>query len=55
MMKIGIYVDAANILMNGGFNMRYDMLREYCIADKAIPIRLNTYIAYDEEKSKKEC
>ncbi|MFK7972661.1 MAG: NYN domain-containing protein [Bacteroidia bacterium] len=53
MIKIGIYVDAANILMNGGFNMRYDQLRAYCTADKGIPIRLNTYLAYDEEKAKK--
>lgn len=39
--------------MNGGFNMRYDMLRAYAIADKAIPIRLNTYLAYDEDKAQK--
>lgn len=53
MIKIGIYVDAANILMNGGFNMRYDMLKAYCTEGHAIPIRLNTYLAFDEEKSKK--
>ena len=48
-MKIGVYVDAANINRNGGYNMKYDILKAYC-AQGGTPIRLNTYLTYDKER-----
>ncbi|GAB4418268.1 MAG: hypothetical protein OHK0039_29510 [Bacteroidia bacterium] len=48
-MKIGVYVDAANINRNGGYNMKYDILKAYC-AQFGTPIRLNTYLSFDKER-----
>lgn len=50
-MKIGVYVDGANIALNGGYQMRYDILKKFCARDGDV-IRLNTYMFYDEERSK---
>ena len=50
--KIGIYVDAVNIARNGGFGMRFDILRDFACRDGGEPVRLNAYVAHDEEKSK---
>ncbi|MEX2380871.1 MAG: NYN domain-containing protein [Opitutales bacterium] len=51
-LNIGIYVDEANISRNGGYGMRYEVLREFACHDSAEAIRLNTYIPYDEERAK---
>lgn len=51
MRKIGIYVDASNIGMNGGHGMRYDILRELACRAGGDPQRLNAYVAYDEERA----
>jgi len=51
---VGIYVDVANIAMNGGYGMRYDVLREYACHDAAEAVRLNAYVAYDVERSKED-
>ncbi len=52
-MKIGIYVDASNISMSGGYAMRYDILKEYCL-DNITPSRMITYLAYDKERAKED-
>ncbi|KPA15291.1 hypothetical protein MHK_004515 [Candidatus Magnetomorum sp. HK-1] len=49
---VGLYVDVANIAMNGGYGMRYDVLREYSCHDSADAIRLNAYVAFDVERSR---
>lgn len=49
--KVGVYVDGENIRRNGGFRMRYDVLREFAIRDGAEPLRLNTYLAYDPKRA----
>ncbi|MDX1604806.1 MAG: NYN domain-containing protein [Candidatus Competibacterales bacterium] len=49
--NIGVYVDAANISRNGGGRMQYDVLREFACRDHAEPLRLNVYLAYDEERA----
>ncbi len=49
--KVGVYVDAENINRNGGYGMRYDILREFACRDGAQPVRLNTYVAFDREKA----
>lgn len=52
-MKIGIYVDASNISLSGGYAMRYDGLKDYCLGEKE-PIRMVTYLAFDKERSKED-
>ena len=49
--KVGVYVDGENIRRNGGFRMRYDVLREFATRDGAEPLRLNTYLAYDLKRA----
>jgi uncharacterized LabA/DUF88 family protein len=49
--KVGVYVDVANLTRNGGYGMRYDVLREFACRGSAEPIRLNTYVTFDEERA----
>lgn len=49
--KLGIYVDGANLARNGGFGMRYDVLREFAGRDGAEAIRLNVYVTFDAERA----
>lgn len=49
-MKIGIYVDAVNINRNGGYSMKYDILKEYCGREGEV-LRQNTYVTYDRERA----
>ena len=46
--KVGVYVDVANIAQNGGYGMQYDVLREFACRNDGIAMRLNAYVAYDE-------
>jgi uncharacterized LabA/DUF88 family protein len=48
--KIGIFVDAVNVTMNGGFGLRYDILRKFAGRDGSIPSRMNVYLAYDQQR-----
>ncbi len=50
--KVGIYVDAVNVTMNGGYGLRYDILRKFACRDGGTPSRLNVYLSYDEERLK---
>jgi uncharacterized LabA/DUF88 family protein len=50
-LKIGVYVDVSNIAQNGGYGMHYDQLRAFACRNHGEAIRLNAYIAYDEEKA----
>lgn len=50
--KVGIYIDLANIAQNGGYGIAYDVLREFACRNKGIAVRLNAYLAYDEERAK---
>jgi len=52
-LKVGVYVDVSNIAQNGGFGMQYDVLREFACRNDGVAIRLNAYVAYDEEMAKK--
>jgi len=49
--KVGVYVDVANLARNGGYGMRYDILREFAARDFAEPVRLNAYVAFDAERA----
>jgi uncharacterized LabA/DUF88 family protein len=52
--SVGIYVDVANIAMNGGYGMRYDVLREFACHDNADAVRLNAYVAFDVERARED-
>jgi len=52
MQKVGIYVDVANIAQNGGYGMHYDVLREFACRNHGVAMRLNAYVAFDEERAK---
>ncbi|EKD22077.1 MAG: hypothetical protein ACD_87C00175G0002 [uncultured bacterium] len=52
MLKTGIYVDAENIRMCGGYGMRYDVLVELASVGQSILLRANSYLAEDRERTK---
>jgi uncharacterized LabA/DUF88 family protein len=49
--KVGVYVDVANLFRNGGRRMRYDVLREFAARGGAEPMRLNAYVSIDEHRA----
>lgn len=49
--RVGVYVDVANLARNGGYGMRYDVLREFACRGRAEPLRLNAYVGYDVERA----
>ncbi len=53
-LRAGVYVDVENIARNGGRGMRFDTLREYASRDGADAIRLNAYLAFDEERAQRD-
>lgn len=50
-MNIGVYVDVANLAMNGGFRMRYEVLRSFACRGGAEAVRLNAYVSFDAERA----
>lgn len=52
--RVGVYVDAANISRNGGFGMRYDVLRRYATRGGGQAVRLNVYIGFDAERAERD-
>ena len=52
--KIGVFVDAENIRYNGGFHMRYDILRRFAVRNGGDLLRLNTYMAFDRERAEQD-
>lgn len=50
--RIGLYIDVANITRNGGYGMKFDILRDFSCRDYGEPVRLNAYVAYDEERAR---
>jgi uncharacterized LabA/DUF88 family protein len=52
--KVGVYIDVANLTRNGGYGMRYDVLREFACRDSAEPIRLNAYVSFDEDRARED-
>jgi uncharacterized LabA/DUF88 family protein len=51
MLKTGIYVDAENIRLSGGYGMRYDVLVDLANSNKSIMLRANSYLAEDKEQT----
>ncbi len=52
MLKTGIYVDAENIRICGGYGMRYDVLADLAGRGESILLRANSYMAEDRERTK---
>ncbi len=52
MLKTGIYVDAENIRLCGGYGMRYDVLVELANAGNSVLLRANSYLAEDRARTK---
>lgn len=50
--RVGLYIDVANITRNGGYGMKFDILRDFACRDNGEPMRLNAYVAYDEERAR---
>lgn len=53
-LKVGVFVDAENIKFNGGYQLRYDVLRRFAARDGGTLLRLNTYLAFDQERSRED-
>jgi hypothetical protein len=51
-MKVGVYVDVANLGMNGGFGMRYDVLRAFACRNGYEAMRLNAYVSFDDARAR---
>ncbi|MBF0188259.1 MAG: NYN domain-containing protein [Magnetococcales bacterium] len=51
MLRTGVFVDAANITLNGGWGMDYGVLRTFAERGAAVGLRFNTYIAYDKDRA----
>ncbi len=52
MLKTGIYVDAENIRLSGGYGMRYDILVDLANAGNSELLRANSYLAEDRARTK---
>lgn len=53
-LRVGVFVDAENVRYNGGYQMRYDVLRRFAAREGANLQRLNTYLAYDSERARED-
>ncbi len=54
MLKTGIYVDAENIRLCGGYGMRYDVLVDLANVGHSVLLRANSYIAEDRARTKED-
>jgi uncharacterized LabA/DUF88 family protein len=52
--KIGVFIDSANISMNGGRGMRFDVLREFAGRDGGEILRLNVYVSFDAKRAEED-
>ncbi|MBK1644695.1 NYN domain-containing protein [Thiocapsa imhoffii] len=53
-LRVGVFVDAENVRYNGGYQMRYDVLRRFAAREGGILQRLNTYMAFDSERARED-
>lgn len=52
--RVGIYIDAVNVTMNGGYGLKYDVLRKFACRGGGVPSRLNVYLCYDSDRMKED-
>jgi len=53
-LRVGVFVDAENIRYNGGYQMRYDILRRFAARSGGTLLRLNTYVAFDQQRAEED-
>lgn len=53
-LKTGIYVDAENIRLCGGYGMRYDVLVDFANLGNSHMLRANCYLAENRERTKED-
>lgn len=51
-LRVGVYADVENLARNGGYGLRYDVLREFASRGGLEPVRLNAYVAFDFDRAK---
>jgi uncharacterized LabA/DUF88 family protein/cold shock CspA family protein len=54
MLKTGIYVDAENIRLSGGYGMRYDILVDLANSGESVMLRANSYLAEDGKRTRED-
>ena len=54
MLKTGIYVDAENVRLCGGYGMRYDILAELANSGNSTLLRANSYLAEDRSRTRED-
>jgi uncharacterized LabA/DUF88 family protein len=54
MLKTGIYVDAENIRLCGGYGMRYDVLVALANTGNSVLLRANSYLAEDRARTSED-
>ena len=54
MLKTGIYVDAENIRLCGGYGMRYDVLAELANTGDSVLLRANSYVVEDRLRTEED-
>ena len=52
--RVGVFVDAENVRYNGGYQMRYDVLRRFAARNSGHLLRLNMYLAFDADRAKED-
>jgi uncharacterized LabA/DUF88 family protein len=53
-LRVGVFVDAENIRYNGGYQLRYDVLRRFAARNGGTLLRLNTYLTYDPLRAEQD-
>ncbi len=53
-LKVGVFVDAENAKFNGGYNLRYDVLRRFAARNEGKLLRLNVYLALDADRARED-
>ncbi|MFH1985135.1 MAG: NYN domain-containing protein [Pseudomonadota bacterium] len=54
MLKAGIFLDIENLSRNGGWGMRYDVIKTLAKAQGTVVLRANAYMAMDQQREKED-
>ena len=54
MLKAGIFLDMNNLMRNGGWGLRYDVVKELVAAQGTVVLRANAYMAVDPEREEQD-
>lgn len=51
--RVGVYVDVENLTRTGGFGMRFNILRDFAVRDGGELVRLNAYVAVENDPNRR--